>query len=56
MKEKRFEKKYQQHMDGGIVRIIVDRETSVNYIITSGMGTSGMTPLLDREGKVVVDK
>lgn len=51
MKEKRFEKKYQQHMDGGIVRIIVDRETGVNYIITSGM-----TPLLDREGKVVLDK
>ena len=50
--EKRFEKVYSQGM--GSVVILVDRETGVNYMVASNGSGSGVTPLLDREGKVVV--
>ena len=53
---KRFILKSKQHLSGGIIKIVVDTQTGVNYSMTSGLGMSGMTPLLDREGKVVVDK
>lgn len=52
-KEQRFEVIYRQ----GIVtdyKIVVDRVTGVNYLIyNSGEGT-GLTPLLDAQGNVVV--
>ncbi|ACB60786.1 hypothetical protein ABIC15_001504 [Exiguobacterium sp. PvP048] len=54
--KKRFTVKSKQHLSGGIIKIIVDTETGVNYIMTSGLGLSGMTPLLDKEGNVVVDR
>ncbi len=54
MAEKRFENVENQ---GGFITsfsIWVDKETGVNYlIVTSGQGT-GVTPLLDRYGKVVI--
>lgn len=53
--KKRFMLKDKQHISGGILKIIVDRKTGVNYLVTSGLGTSGVTPLLDKNGKVVVD-
>jgi hypothetical protein len=56
MGSKRFEVREQQHISGGIVKIIVDTKTGVNYLVTSGMGVSGMTPLLDSNGKVVITK
>ncbi|MDK2968379.1 DUF6440 family protein [Lacrimispora sp.] len=56
MANKRFEIKEQQHISGGIVKIIVDTETGVHYLIASGMGVSGMTPLLDKDGKVIMKK
>ena len=56
MESKRFEVREQQHIAGGIVKIIVDTKTGVNYLVTSGMGISGMTPLLDSNGKVVITK
>ena len=56
MGSKRFEVREQQHISGGIIKIIVDTETGVNYLVTSGAGVSGMTPLLDSNGKVVVTK
>lgn len=56
MRNKRFEIKLKQHLDGGIIKIVVDTNTGVNYIITSGIGLSGMTPLLDENGKIVVDE
>ena len=43
--KKRFTVKSKQHLSGGIIKIIVDTETGVNYIMTSGLGLSGMTPL-----------
>lgn len=54
--KKRFVVKSKQHLSGGIIKIIVDIETGVNYIMTSGLGLSGMTPLLDKEGNVVIDR
>jgi len=51
----RFVVKSKEHVSGGIIKIVVDTETGVNYLITSGMGLSGMTPLLDKEGKIVID-
>lgn len=51
---KRFEVIKKEHISGGIIKIIVDRETGVHYLVGSGLGVSGMTPLLDKDGKVVV--
>ncbi len=56
MGNKRFEVREQQQISGGIIKIIVDTKTGVNYLVTSGMGVSGMTPLLDSNGKVIITK
>ena len=48
--------KEKQHISGGILKIIVDKKTGVNYLVTSGIGVSGMTPLLDENGNIVIDK
>lgn len=35
--------------------VLVDRKTGVNYLVVNGSnGMSGVTPLLDKDGKVVV--
>ena len=49
-KNKRFKKTY---ADSGCY-IIVDRETGVNYLYFSGGYAGGLTPLLDKDGNVVV--
>lgn len=54
--EKRFTVIEKQYIEGGIIKIVVDRITGVNYIISSGIGVSGMTPLLDKNGQVVITK
>ena len=51
-KEKRFEKIYSQ--DLGSTMILVDKETGVNYLLVSSGYAGGLTPLLDREGKLVI--
>lgn len=56
MESRRFGLKEKQQISGGIIKIIIDRQTGVNYIITSGLGVSGMTPLLDKNGNIVIDK
>ncbi|MEK4630556.1 DUF6440 family protein [Solibacillus sp. FSL R7-0682] len=53
---KRFILKTKEHFSGGIIKIVIDTETGVNYLITSGFGISGMTPLLDKDGKIIIDK
>lgn len=53
-KEKRFEKTYHQGGFSGVTEIWVDRETGVNYIFHQSGYAGGLTPLLDREGNVVV--
>ena len=55
-KEKRFVIKEEQGLSWGSVQVVVDTITGVNYLFTMGInGTSGLTPLLDAEGKPVVD-
>jgi len=55
-KEKRFMIKEQQSLGFGAVYIIVDTQTGVNYLTSVATGMNGMTPLLDSEGKVIVDR
>ena len=52
-KYKRFEKVYGQ---GGLshMEIWLDKETGVNYVYHQSGYAGGFTPLLDKEGKVVV--
>ena len=55
-KEKRFVIKEEQSLSWGSVQIVVDTATGVNYLTTMSMsGVSGITPLLDAKGYVVVD-
>ena len=49
----RFELIYKQHISSGILKIIRDKETGVQYLVSSGLGVSGMTPLLDKNKEVV---
>ena len=51
-KDKRFEKTYSQSC--GAWEIWVDKETGVNYIFRNGGYSGGLTPLLDKDGNVVV--
>lgn len=52
-KNDRFEKIYSQGAMS-VTEIWVDKETGVNYIYHQNGYSGGLTPLLDREGKVVV--
>ena len=55
-KEKRFVIKEEQSLSWGSVQIVVDTATGVNYLTTMSMsGVSGITPLLDTNGNVVID-
>ncbi len=52
-KDERFENIYSQ----GVVNtmeIWVDKETGVNYVFHASGHAGGMTPLLDRDGKLVI--
>ena len=51
--EKRFQKIYKQGSID-VIEIWVDTETGVNYIFHQSGYAGGLTPLLDREGKIVV--
>ena len=53
MKEKRFEVIFSQGAVD-VQRILVDTETGVHYLQTSWGYAGGLTPLLDRDGKLVV--
>ena len=62
-KEKRFITKSTNNLEFGSllnVKVIVDKETGVNYMIVSGDGAGGVqpvvTPLLGPDGKVFIDK
>lgn len=40
----------------GEIRVIVDRETGVNYLWVKDAQAGGLTPLLDKDGKPVITK
>ena len=52
--EKRFIKTYTQSTFGTETKILVDRETGVNYLFHQSGHAGGLTPLLDKDGKPVV--
>ena len=58
MSKKRFEYIFDETAKGtlgfGSVKILVDKETGVNYLQTTGEGFCGLTPLLDSNGNAVV--
>lgn len=52
----RFKVKSSQYIGGlHYVAVVVDTETGINYIFTGGDNCS-MTPMVDAEGKIVVDE
>ncbi len=51
--DKRFIRTYKQGVTN-ISEIWVDTETGVNYLYHVSGYSGGLTPLLDREGKVVI--
>lgn len=55
-KEKRFVIKEEQSLGFDAIYIVVDTKTGVNYITTVGTGMNGLTPLLDSDGNIVIDK
>ncbi|WP_208559514.1 DUF6440 family protein [Marinilactibacillus kalidii] len=55
-KEKRFVvKSVDQVADGSQYTIVVDRVTGVHYLQTWVGGGSSITPLLDAQGRVVIE-
>lgn len=54
-KNERFEKVYSQGQIN-VTEIWVDKETGVNYVFHASGYSGGMTPLLDREVKSVVNR
>ena len=55
-KQKRFVVREEQNIGLCGIRIIVDTVTGVNYLNTDGTSIAGLTPLLDENGNVVIDK
>ena len=53
MMDKRFVKIYSQGFVG-TMEIWVDTQTGVNYLFRTSGYSSGLTPLLDRDGKPVL--
>ena len=52
-KDQRFEIVYSQGTIT-VTEIWVDKETGVNYLYHASGYSGGLTPLLDREGKLVI--
>lgn len=56
-KEKRFnEELIQSSEQGGLINIWVDSKTGVHYLYVWSAQGSGLTPLLNEKGEVVVEK
>ncbi|MGD7045814.1 DUF6440 family protein [Jeotgalibacillus proteolyticus] len=53
-KEKRFEEISVQHYQYGLIMLLVDTETGVNYMHAWTPQGISLTPLLDENGDVVV--
>ena len=54
-REKRFVI-YSESMGLSSAKIIMDRKTGVHYLFFSDGSSGGLTPLLDRNGQVVVQE
>lgn len=54
--EKRFVVKSSQSSECGMIMILVDKKTGVNYLSIASAGGSSITPLLDQDGNVIINK
>ena len=50
------EKSGSQLADSGLIQVIVDKETGVNYLWVKSGNAGGLTPLLDAEGKPIMER
>ena len=55
-KDKRFVIKEEHSLLFNALYVIVDTQTGVNYLMTVGTGQNSIIPLLDSDGKVIIDK
>jgi hypothetical protein len=58
-KDERFEileKEGSQLKDKGLIQIIIDKQTGVNYLWVHSGYAGGLTPLLDENGNPIVTK
>lgn len=55
-KKERFAVKSKEALQGGDLAVLVDKQTGVNYLSFVGLSGSTITPLLDRDGRPLVDK
>lgn len=53
-KDERFIVAYKQTTMTTETKVLVDRETGINYLFHQSANSGGLTPLLDREGRPVV--
>lgn len=53
-KDQRFLEQYGQSTFATETKILVDRQTGVNYLFHQSASAGGLTPLLDREGKPII--
>lgn len=49
----RFKETFKQ---GEAIRILVDKETGVNYLVYRGLNETSITPLLGQDGKPIITK
>lgn len=54
--EDRFVIKSKEGFQGGDLVVFADKQTGVNYLSFVGLSGSTITPLLDRDGRPLVDK
>ncbi len=54
-KPDRFVIKENQGLGAGMLYVVVDTQTGVNYLAVGGLTPSYITPLLDANGNVVID-
>lgn len=54
-KNNRFETVYSQGTND-VVKVLVDKETGVNYVFAKDGYAGGLTPLLDENGNVIITK
>lgn len=54
--QKRFRLIHRGDINGMKICIIEDTETGVNYLMLNGISAGGITPLLDSNGNVIINK
>lgn len=53
-KDQRFLEQYRHDTMTTMTKILVDRQTGVNYLFHQSANAGGLTPLLDREGRPII--